>query len=250
MGGRTHADEFYSLWQGLNVRFASWTSFAVKGQEYIEYDKEDVAVHPGGRPLVKGGSIERLLTLMRTFDQAHHVLLVGFSAGAYLALKTIQAMEAEPIQQHATVSFLAIGHYLFADELMADSVAVTPGVIIFGEDEMTAIAKVHGYGRVHLAELSDHLSADSFMVSTWGGYCGDPRKCALTERLFENAHILMALECGHSISDYEWALWRQRMFYMAGRQLPSSLATSSRSSAYSSDEFAEPRGARGRSHSI
>ena len=249
MGGSTHHDQFYRLWQGLNVRFASWTSFAAGGGSYIEYDDADISLHPGGRPLVLGDSIERLLTLMRTYHQADHVLLVGFSAGAYLALRAAQALEAAPGHLQPSVSFLAMGHYMFADELMAEPVAVTPGVIIFGEAEMTATAKVYGLGKVHVADLVN-VGPERLDVSAWGAYCGDPQKCALTERAFRNAHVLLALECGHAIRDYEWALRQRHMYYMSGQKLPSSLATSSRSSAFSSYEYPEPRGARNRSHSI
>ena len=249
MGGRTDCDAFYRLWQGVHLQFASWTSFAEIGDEYVEYDG-DGGLHPGGRPGIIGDSIGRLLALIRTFSKDEHVLLVGFSAGAYLALRTIQEMETQIAQLQPSVSFLAMGHWLFADELMQPAVSMTPGVIIFGEQEMTPVAYMRGVGDVNVAELPDYLSADSLMVSAWGGYCGDARKCATVERAFGNAHILMAMECGHSVRGYELALWFGRMFYMAGRRLPSSLATSSTSSAFSSFAPPEQQGARGRSHSI
>ena len=253
MGGGGHADAFLHLWQGVHLQFASWTSFAAGGQEYVEYDNSDVALHPGGRPVIIGDSIGRLLALIRTFSKDEHVLLVGFSAGAYLTLRTIQEMETQIAQLQPSVSFLAMGHWLFADELMQPAVSMTPGVVIFGEQEMTPVAYMEDlwpHCDVPVAELPDYLSADSLMVSAWGSYCGDARKCALVERAFSNAHILVAMECGHSVRGYEMALWFGRMFYMSGRRLPSSLATSSRSSACSSFAPPEQQGARGRSHSI
>ena len=78
MGGSKDPDEFYGLWQNLNIRFASWTSFARSGGSSVEYNEADIALHPGGRPLVLGDSIERLLALVRTYHQADHVLSVGF----------------------------------------------------------------------------------------------------------------------------------------------------------------------------
>jgi hypothetical protein len=249
MGGSNDPDAFFTLWQSLNVRFASWNSFAAKGQEYIEYNDADIALHPGGRPLVLGDSIQRLVALVRTYHHADHVLLVGFSAGAYLTLRAVQAMEMAPCHLQPSVSFLAMGHYLFADELMAEPVAVTPGVIIFGEAEMTATAKVYPVGNWHVADLVN-IGPEMLAAAAWGSYCGDPQKCALTERAFRNAHVLLALECGHAIRDYDWALWSSHMFYISGQKLPSSLGTSSRSSASSSYEYPEPPGARNRSHSI
>ena len=148
-----------------------------------------------------------------------------------------------------SVSFLAMGHYMFADELMAEPVAVTPGVIIFGEAEMTATAKVYPLGKWHVKDLVN-IGPEMLAVRAWGAYCGDPQKCALTERAFRNAHVLLALECGHAIKEYDCALWQRHMYHMTGRKPPSSSGTSSRSSASSSYEYPEPRGARNRSHSI
>ena len=249
MGGGADPDAFYSLWQNLNVRFTSWTSFADRGGDFVQYDVADIALHPGGRPLVVGDSIQRLMALVRTYHHADHVLLVGFSAGAYLTLRAVQTMEMAPCHLQPSVSFLAMGHYLFADELMAEPVAATPGVIVFGEKEITATAKVRHVGTWHVADLVN-IGPEMLAVASWGGYCGDPQKCALTERAFRNAHVLLALGSGHKIRDYDCALWFGRMFYFAGQKLPSSLGTSSRSSASSSYEYPEPRGARSRSHSI
>ena len=251
MGGSgENQDDFYTLWQSLHIHFASWKSFAAGGSSFIQYNHEDTSLHPGGRPLVLGDSIERLLALVRTYHHADHVLLVGFSAGAYLTLRSVQAMEMAPCDLQPSVSFFVMGHYLFADELMAEPVAVTPGVIIFGQNEMTASANVWPIGDWSVADLVN-IDPEKLAIGSWGGYLGDPQQCALTERSFRNAHVLLALGSGHFIPDYDRALWYGRVYYLTGQKLPSSLGTSSRSSASSAYEYPEPLGgARNRSHSI
>jgi hypothetical protein len=251
MGGHHHPDQFFRLWQSIGMWFSTWHTFASGGSDFMAYDDQDILLHPGGRPNIVAGSIGRLLALISSYDPADHVLLVGFSAGAYLILKTVQEMVGPFAEGHPSVSFFVMGHYLFPDDLMQAPVSLTHGVIILGEHEMLPRPYVEDYGSISLSDLPDYLSADSFAVSAWGGYCGDARKCMLMGNAFLNAHILMAVECSHSIRDYDWALRHEAVYYMAGRQLPSSMATSSRSSGFSSSSWPESvMGARVRSHSI
>ena len=94
MGGNGHSATAYAIWQEFKVWFASWTDFADGGQAYMEY--EDTAKpkdHPGGSPHLKPEKVRALKEMIRSSSDP--VILLGFSAGAYLCMKTALELESE-----------------------------------------------------------------------------------------------------------------------------------------------------------
>lgn len=126
--------------------------------------------------------LEDLVSRVASFTAHDHVVVAGFSAGqhfilicmryvaerfqrlsshsampatgAYLTLKAMQALDGFP-GLAPSVSFIAMGHYLFPDEIVCDCACSMRGVFIFGEREMEPAAHTGWTVGLKLLRLCD-----------------------------------------------------------------------------------------------
>ena len=204
MGGRNHSSVAYSIWQEFRVWFSDWTDFAAGGQEFCEYDDGPTScvLHPGRKPVLNQQKINELKCLV--INSADPVVLFGFSAGAYLAMKTAQELERDGTAGNLT-ALIVFGHSLWPADYWAETPCSVPGVIILGEHEMTEQAWIDGLGGgcVDLADIAGGGLLDKVgTCAAWGSYAGKPCECSRVASAFPNCVCIMAREAGHSLREY------------------------------------------------
>ena len=243
-GGR-HQDAAYSMWGQLSFRFDEWITFGRGGQDYMEYDdKEGRKNHPGGKPLPKREKVEELKALIKTrHAEASPVVLIGFSAGSYLAMTVALELDRDGYKPGKLAVF-CMGHVLFAQDRMNAECSI-PGVIIVGQEEQKLKAslavlstdpgtnyKAEDRGwqvseTVTLDGLQDELEA--MPADACGAYAGRSAELCHLSRTFPKCIVCTAGQSAHSIRDYAWAMRTKQLYCVTGNRPPSNSSSSSSS---------------------
>ena len=259
--GVAHDNQVYGLWQHLGIYYDDWQLFASGGQEFTTYDMgEAPREHPGGKPIVTPSEQERLEDIIRYSTRP--VVLIGFSAGANLAMRTAIALKAENCA--TPLALLALGHGLMIEHRWATQASDLPGIIILGERELDPTPYVDGSGKVWLrakdvetgeysgrwyllpetpnavAEYKDlssvlgGIALDELGENCWGDYAGGRGTPHQISRALPRCMVLLAADGTHNVGDYRRALQRGVLRHVSGPQPASSTTCSSSSSSNAS----------------
>ena len=182
--GDRHADQIYTFWGNLRIWFRQWHTFARGGQEFNAYRVEPCPrTHPAGLPTLDRAKVDELKAMVVTrLDTDPPVLLVGFSAGAYLVMIAARDLRTEGVEKHR-MGIVALGHTLFPSDRWGPLCDV-PGVVIIGEKEqlytpylnnLTTQASSNYYADagayVNLADLPGGILMDEVGASSAFGGC-------------------------------------------------------------------------------
>ena len=230
--GKRHADQAYTLWQQLNVWFETWTTFGRGGQDFTSYVPETAPkLHPGGMPILSTAKKEELKDMVREKrSQGTPVVLLGFSAGAYMCLTVAQELEPE---MSTGLAVFAMGHALYPAERL--TICKVPGIIVMGEEECKWIPSgkplhherhnvVNNLADIQGGILPDEIGGD------WGACAGGDAEPGHLSRCMPHCLVCVAGNAGHSVTGYAWALRRMQFRYVTGPAVPSARTTSSGSS--------------------
>ena len=230
--GKRHSDQAYTLWQQLNVWFESWTTFARGGQDFTSYVPEIAPkLHPGGLPVLSTEKKEELKDMVR--EKRRHgipVVLLGFSAGAYMCLTV--AKELEPEMGNG-LAVIAMGHALYAAERL--TICKVPGIIVMGAEECKWVPSGeplhHGRHQVinNLADIQGGMLPDE-VGGDWGACAGGDAEPDHLSRCMPRCLVCVAGGAGHSVASYAWSLRGLHFRYVSGPAVPSARTTSSGSS--------------------
>jgi len=250
MGGNGHQDQAYTMWGNLHMRFDEWITFADAGGEFMDYDvKIGKKSHPAGKPELKRHKVEELKQLI--IDRPTHaspVILLGFSAGAYLAMRVAMELEKEKSVAAGQLAVMAMGHVLFPEDRWEEASQI-PGIVIIGQEEQKLQAKLTKFannrttgwmeldGGWKVNEWVDinpmEFDMEAMPTDACGGFAGKCAELVHIARTLPRCVVCTAGRSGHSIRHYERALRYGELFCVSGDRPPSnsSSSASSRSSS-------------------
>ena len=249
MGGNGHQDQACTMWGQLNMWFDEWITLANAGDGIMEYDVKDGRKdHPGGKPALILNKVEELKQLIRDRPvYASPVILWGFSAGAYLAMRVAMELEKEKSVAAGQLAVMAMGHVLFPEDRWEEASQI-PGIVIIGQEEQKLQAKLTKFANNRTTGWN--LLNEGWKVNEWvdinpmefdmdamptdacGGYAGRCAELVHISRTLPRCVVCTAGRSGHSIWHYTRALQNGELFCVSGDRPPSnsSSSASSRSS--------------------
>lgn len=246
--GARHENKFYRFWQELNLYYEDWTTFAEGGQVFTEYEAEEAPrQHPAGLPRVKADEQQRLQDLVS--QSSAPVLLVGFSAGANLVMRTALKLEEDAIC-HVKFAVLAMGHGIMVEDRWRSTISRIPGVVLIGENELVASPSISdGTDELWLPDEDGQLvpvpaspgvdgydfsrlplALDELSPKHWGSYAGGESSLHQISRVLPRCMALIAADCEHNVAHYAYALRNGGLSHVFGPCPKSSVTCSSRSS--------------------
>ena len=224
--------------------FRQWRTFARGGQEFNSYRVEQrPRTHPAGLPTLDRAKVDELKAMVTTRPETDPpVLLVGFSAGAYLVMTAARELRAEGVEKNR-MGIIALGHTRFPVDRWGPP-CDAPGVVIIGEKEQLFTPYLNDLTKqaadnycadtgtyVNLADLPGGVLMDEIDASTaFGGCAGTSAEYRNLSRALPACLVFCAGDATHSIRDYTWALRAGLLKQVSGPSLPSTHTCSSRSS--------------------
>ena len=248
--GRRHEDHVWSFWGALRIWFRQWHTFASGGQEFNSYQLEPAPrTHPCGLPVLDRAKVEELKALIANrAEEEPPVVLLGFSAGAYLALTAARELRAEGLHRRR-LGLIALGHSLFPVDRWEPPCDV-PGIVVVGEKELVYAPFLQDLsgraedeycaesGRyVDLGKLPGGVLMDEVGApEAFGGCAGSSAELYHLERSLPGCLVFEARDCTHRVSDYAWALRSGRLRQVTGPAFASTRSCSTGSSLTSRSE--------------
>ena len=201
--GHRHNQNVWYIWRLLGMQYDNWTRFGNGGQDYMDYVEGTGGRELlGGTPLLKEEKLCELCELIKGQCVEKPVVLIGFSAGAYLCMRAAIRMKEAKLP----LILLCFGHTLMVSDLWQEVVEHVPGVIMFGEREMSMDIYVNDIGSVDLSDLAHGPDADEVSTVHFGSYAGSQAQCARVSRTFPRCMVLVAEDCGHNLGHYKSAI--------------------------------------------
>ena len=198
--GWQHSKMAYKLWLKLNIWFSTWTDFAWRGREFMEYkdstlDRELLA----GQPSLDENKIEELCDMV--MDKDGRVVLFGFSAGTALCMAAALRLRSAGV----VVGLLGFGHTMTVYNVWQEQGRDIPGALVFGEEEMKYVP-CGEKGYFDVSHLEGFLNEDDISSRFYGHVAGTRQQCARLGAVFPNCLLLEAGECWHDLEDYANAI--------------------------------------------
>ena len=236
----------------MKVYCREWRTFTRGGQDFDWYRVEAAPrTHPARLPTLDAAKLDELKELVRErTDHDIPVVLVGFSAGAYLAMTAARELLAEGVARHR-LALVALGHSLFPFDRWGPSCDV-PGIAIIGELEQLYAPflddlslrpeddyREYSGGYVDLGDLPGGVLFDEVGVQhAFGGCAGSSAELHHLRIALPSCLVFEARQCAHNIKDYTWAVRYGQLRQVVGPGFASTRTCSTRSSLSS---LSEPR---------
>ena len=210
--GDGHSWQAWQLFKLLGISHNRWENFCSGGQDFCEYKTEArPRTHPDAIPELIPEKMAALKHLLASREPgAPPVILVGFSAGAYLAMTAVRSLRAEGLLPRQKLGLLAFGHTFFPAERFAGTCDVH-GAIILGEEEQRPCPWMQSLsgdtaGYCSLDRIPGGVLPDEVGVPTaFSGYAGRPAELHHLSRTFRGCVVLAAQDASHRVQDYTWA---------------------------------------------
>ena len=248
--GSSHERQAWTFWGALRIYFREWHTFASGGQEFNTYRLEAAPrTHPCGLPVLDRDQVEKLKALIANrAEEEPPVIVLGFSAGAYLGLTAARELRAEGFPRHR-LGLIALGHSLFPVDRWEPPCDV-PGVVIVGEKELVYAPFLSDLSRraeddycaetgryVDLRSLPGGVLMDEIGAPmAFGGCAGSPGELYHLERALPGCLVFEARDCTHRVFDYAWALRNGQLRQVTGPGFASTRSCSTRCSLSSRSE--------------
>ena len=244
--GDNHSWQAWHLFTLMGIKCNNWQDFSNGGQDFCMYKTESCPrTYPDALPKLKPEKLAALKHLLASREpEAPPVILVGFSAGAYLAMAAVRSLRAEGLLPRHKLGLLASGHTLFPAERFAGTCDVH-GAIILGEEEQRPCPWMQSLsgdsaGYCSLERIPGGVLPDEVGVPTaFSGYAGRPAELHHLSRTFPGCVVLSAQDASHRVQDYTRAA-RQGNLSPCHTYVPSPPTA----------RAAQPRPSRRRSHSL